>query len=56
VIRFACPKCKTLLETADQSAGGQLACPKCATLLRVPLPPPTRTVLGTLLPLVLESA
>jgi HEAT repeat protein len=50
VIRFSCPKCQTLLETADQGAGGQLTCPKCDALLQVPLPPPAKTVLGTLLP------
>jgi HEAT repeat protein len=50
MIRFSCPNCKTVFEAPDQNAGGQLACPKCGTHLKVPLPPPLKTVLGTLLP------
>jgi hypothetical protein len=44
MIRFTCPKCKTILQAAPQQAGAIIACPKCQTQMKVPphqvVPPP----------------
>ena len=37
MIRFACPKCKAVLEGPDSWAGSQVACSKCGQQLLVPL-------------------
>jgi hypothetical protein len=48
MIRFACPRCKSVLESVDDKAGQKIACPKCQQRLQIPLPPPTRTILAPL--------
>ena len=51
MIRFACPVCKTSLQSRDQDSGTKFACPACGQRLQVPAPPPpNRTVLGQPLP------
>ena len=40
MIRFACPKCKQVLQVDDSKAGGEAACPTCQTRMRVPSAPP----------------
>jgi hypothetical protein len=52
MIRYACPRCRTVLECPDQAAGSKHACPTCGQRLQVPLPPPNKTVLA---PLVLPQ-
>src|SRR5947209_18939112 len=49
MIRFGCPRCKSVLECPDQSIGKKRDCPKCGQRLQVPAPPPNRTVLGSFL-------
>ncbi len=47
MIRFACPKCKTVQQANDDQAGAVIGCPSCKTPLRAPrpaapaAPPPT---------------
>lgn len=41
MIRFACPRCKTLLSAADEHAGKVLRCGKCGATIRSPGPVPT---------------
>ncbi len=36
MIRYNCPQCKTLLQSADNQAGATVACPKCKAQMRVP--------------------
>ncbi len=36
VIRFACPRCKSVVERADQEAGAKFNCPGCGQRLQVP--------------------
>ena len=36
MIRYKCPQCKTLLQSADNQAGSTVACPKCKAQMRVP--------------------
>ncbi len=51
MIRFACPICKTSLQSRDQDSGTKFACPSCGQRLQVPAPPPpNKTVLGEPLP------
>jgi hypothetical protein len=50
MIRFACPRCKSVLESPDEKAGGKVNCPKCQQRLQVPVPPRSKTMLGSLLP------
>ena len=52
MIRFSCPRCKSVLDSPDQQAGNKIECPKCQQRLQIPLPPRNKTVLGEL---VLES-
>jgi hypothetical protein len=40
MIRFACPSCKSVMETRDDRAGRKLACPKCRKAITVPSPRP----------------
>lgn len=44
MIRFTCPKCKTILQVAPQQAGAIIACSQCKTQMKVPppqvVPPP----------------
>ena len=36
MIRFACPTCKSVLHSPDQTAGGKVACPQCGQRLLIP--------------------
>ncbi len=36
MIRFACPKCNSVLNAPDGKAGRELSCPKCGQWLQVP--------------------
>lgn len=38
MIRFACPKCKKVLQSADNQAGATVACPSCKHKMQVPKP------------------
>jgi DNA-directed RNA polymerase subunit RPC12/RpoP len=46
MIRFACPKCKTVLENEP---GVKFSCPGCGQRLQAPMPPENKTVMGKLL-------
>src|SRR4051794_34939084 len=46
MIRFACPKCKAVLECPDDEAGSKMGCPHCGQRLQIPTPPPNRTILA----------
>src|SRR5579883_2178093 len=49
MIRFACPRCNTVLEVPDFQGGAKVACAKCRQRLQVPtLPPINKTVLAPL--------
>jgi|GEM_PF-6643700 len=48
MIRFACPRCKSVLKAQDKLAGSKVACPKCQQRLLIPTPPPNKTVLAPL--------
>jgi DNA-directed RNA polymerase subunit RPC12/RpoP len=50
VLRFACPKCSTILEAPDAKAGHKIACPKCRQRLQIPPPLRDKTILATPLP------
>ncbi len=54
-IRFSCPRCSSVLESPDNSAGLKFSCGKCGQRLQVPEPPKpppqpplNKTVLGKL--------
>lgn len=50
MIRFACPRCKSVLEAPDRKAGSKVACPKCQQRLQIPVPPPrNKTILVSFL-------
>jgi DNA-directed RNA polymerase subunit RPC12/RpoP len=46
MIRFACPRCKTVLERPEQDAGAKFACTSCGQRLQVPPSPIDKTMLG----------
>jgi DNA-directed RNA polymerase subunit RPC12/RpoP len=46
MIRFACPKCKTVLENEP---GTKFSCPGCGQRLQAPFPPENKTVMGKLM-------
>jgi DNA-directed RNA polymerase subunit RPC12/RpoP len=48
MIRYACPRCRGILESPDDKAGSKVACPRCQQRLRVPALPPNKTVLAPL--------
>ncbi len=50
MIRYACPRCKAVLESPDQEAGHKVACPGCGQRLQIPLPPRTKTILASPVP------
>jgi hypothetical protein len=53
MIRFACPRCQSILKVDDADFGRKGPCPRCGQRLQVPLPPRRalhRTVLGKLPP------
>src|SRR5271166_1754263 len=46
MITFACPKCRTGQQAADNAAGHKLGCVRCGQRLQVPAPIANRTMLG----------
>jgi TM2 domain-containing membrane protein YozV/RNA polymerase subunit RPABC4/transcription elongation factor Spt4 len=50
MIRFACPKCHSVYEAPDDTAGKKVACDKCGQHLQIPAPQTSKTVLGDPLP------
>lgn len=56
MIRFSCPRCKSILECPDQQAGDKIACPKCQQRLQIPLPPTNKTVLAPLVETVSSAS
>jgi hypothetical protein len=48
MLRFACPGCHATLEAPDGRANTKTQCPGCGQRLRIPAPPPNRTVLAPL--------
>lgn len=47
MIRFACPRCKSVLKAPDRKAGSKVACPKCQQRLQIPiLPPQNKTIMA----------
>ncbi len=50
MLRFQCPRCRSVLEAPEAKAGIKTSCPKCQQRLQVPLPPPGKTVLAPLVP------
>src|SRR5437764_289063 len=38
MIRFACPRCKTVLNREDHEVGGKVNCPSCDQRLQIPGP------------------
>ena len=48
MIRFACPRCNSVLDAPDQKAGSKVACPKCQQRLQIPGPPLNKTILAPL--------
>jgi DNA-directed RNA polymerase subunit RPC12/RpoP len=48
MIRFNCPTCRAVLETADVAAGTKFPCPHCGQRLQAPVPR-DKTVLGEML-------
>ncbi len=44
MIRFQCPACKSVLETAGDKSHGQVPCPKCGQLLQLPRMQPSARV------------
>lgn len=48
MIRFACPRCKTVLERPEHESGTKFACPGCQQRLQVPALPENKTILGNL--------
>jgi GYF domain 2 len=50
VIRFTCPRCKTILSRNDHEAGLKMSCSGCAQRVQIPQPPPRtdQTLLGEL--------
>src|SRR5712692_8586787 len=48
MLRFMCPRCKSILESPEQKAGDKVSCPKCQQRLQVPIPALSKTVLAPL--------
>lgn len=49
MIRYRCPRCRTVLAAQDSEAGSKLNCSRCGQRVQVPAPPPrNKTMLGTL--------
>ena len=38
MIRFSCPRCRSVVECADQQAGSQFICPRCGHSFDIMLP------------------
>jgi DNA-directed RNA polymerase subunit M/transcription elongation factor TFIIS len=49
-LRFACPRCRSVLEAPIHKAGEKVPCPKCGQRLQVPGPTREKTVLADALP------
>jgi DNA-directed RNA polymerase subunit RPC12/RpoP len=49
VIRFSCPRCKSVLEAPDHQGGDKIECPKCQQRLQIPFPPRNKTILAALI-------
>ena len=45
MIRFTCPGCKAVLETADAQAGTVFVCPKCSRKLKMPAAVPAKAAM-----------
>ena len=50
MIRFACPRCRAVLEQPDSGGGTKMTCPSCGQRLQVPASAENKTVLGDLMP------
>lgn len=50
MIRFACPRCTALHECPEHKGGLKITCLKCGQRLQIPMPSPSKTILGTLVP------
>jgi hypothetical protein len=48
MLRFACPRCKSIMEVSDADGGAKIACLSCGQRLQVPMPPLSKTVLAPL--------
>ena len=48
MIRYKCPRCKSILESPDAKAGDKVACPKCQQRLQIPMPLRDKTMLAPL--------
>jgi hypothetical protein len=48
MIRFACPRCKVVVQQPESAAGTQFACPSCGQRLQIPVPPADKSMLGDL--------
>lgn len=48
MIRFACPRCKSVFSAPDRKAGAKTTCPKCQQRMQIPSPPKTKTILAPL--------
>lgn len=51
VVRFGCPRCRSILEAPLHRAGDKISCPKCQQRLQIPVPPRDKTVLAPLVPM-----
>jgi DNA-directed RNA polymerase subunit RPC12/RpoP len=48
MIRYLCPRCQKPLTAQDGEAGAKVNCSSCGQKVQVPLPPASKTMLGTL--------
>jgi DNA-directed RNA polymerase subunit RPC12/RpoP len=48
MIRYLCPRCRSMLESPEHKAGAKVNCPQCRQRLQVPLPPLNKTILAPL--------
>src|SRR5262249_8505339 len=48
MIRFQCPRCRSVLEAPDHRGGAKINCLKCQQRLQIPVPPPGKTLLPPL--------
>jgi hypothetical protein len=49
MIRFTCPRCKSVLSAPGNRGGTKTHCPKCQQRLQVPMPPANKTILPPLM-------
>src|SRR6516162_2874919 len=50
MLRYMCPRCKSVLESPEQKAGDKVSCPKCQQRLQVPGLPRDKTILAPPIP------